>query len=83
NNASKKFNTYYKTLIRRDRVDEKYLNSQINAAYSVKGHDYYQTKENSKSNSLLSGTKQKSTYLEYLQISKFAKVGAKKHFTKH
>ena len=60
--ASKKFNTYYKTLIRRDRVDEKYLNSQINAAYSVKGHDYYQTKENSKSNSLLSGTKQKSTY---------------------
>jgi len=58
--ASEKFNTYYKTLINRDRVDEKYLNSQINAAYSVIGHDYYQPKKNSKWSSLLSGTKQKS-----------------------
>ncbi|PHU35582.1 hypothetical protein [Pseudobutyrivibrio ruminis] len=58
--ASIKFNTYYKYLIHRYRVDKKYLNSQINAAYSVIGHDYYQPKENSKSNSLLSGTKQNS-----------------------
>ncbi|SCX91416.1 hypothetical protein SAMN05660668_00780 [Pseudobutyrivibrio sp. AR14] len=57
--ASIKFNTYYKYLIHRYRVDKKYLNSQINAAYSVIGHDYYQPKENSKSNSLLSGAKQK------------------------
>ncbi len=58
--ASIKFNTHYKYLIHRYRVDKKYLNSQINAAYSVIGHDYYQPKENSKSNSLLSGTKQNS-----------------------
>ncbi|WP_294241512.1 hypothetical protein [Pseudobutyrivibrio sp.] len=61
--ASEKFNTYYKTLISSDHVnpvDEKYLNSQINAAYSVIGHDYYQPKKNSKWSSLLSGAKQKS-----------------------
>ena len=63
NNASKKFNTYYNTLISSnhvDPVDEKYLNSQINAAYSAIGHDYYKPKENSKPNSLPSGSKQKS-----------------------
>ena len=57
--ASEKFNTYYNTLISSDHVnpvDEKYLNSHINAAYSAIGHDYYQHK----SNSLLSGAKQKS-----------------------